>query len=119
MKGRKGKGTGGANEAEDDVKDKPADRSSPNNVATEAEKLKKGGRAKRAHGGNVPDKKGFGPENMGKKEMGKVHGDQPSRHAGRKPRKSGGRAGSDSSPLTSSHTGKQPPGRSVMSESMD
>lgn len=103
MKGRKHKGTGGANEAADDIKDKPKDYSAPNKVADEAEELKKGGRAKRKFGG--------------KTDM-KVEG-KAMKHAGRKPRKSGGRAGSDSSPLTSSHSGKQPPGRSVMSESMD
>ena len=105
MKGKRAhKNTGGADEAEDDIKDKPADRSSPNNAATEAEKLKKGGRAKKAHGGKM---------------VGKPAGEKAMHHAGRKPRKSGGRTGSDSSPLTSAHSGKQAPGRSVMSESMD
>ena len=104
MKGRKHKSTGGVNDAEDDVKDNPTDRNAPNHVASEAEEKKRGGRAKRKFGG--------------KSEM-KVEGKKGAEHAGRKPRKSGGRSGSDSSPLTSSHSGKQPPGRSVMSESMD
>lgn len=100
MKGRKGKSTGGTNDAEEDIKDKPADRSDPNKVASEAEEMKKGGRAKKAGGGKIMGAKG-------------------AMSMGRKPRKSGGRTGSDSSPLTSSHSGKQPAGRSVMSESMD
>jgi hypothetical protein len=102
MKGRKHKGTGGVNEAEADIKDKPADRSSPNNVAKEAEELKKGGRAKKAHGGEA-----------------KVEGMKSKMHAGRKPRKSGGRTGSDAHPFTSAHTGKAPKGRSEMMESED
>jgi len=105
MKGRKHRSTGGDNEAEADIKSKPADRSSPNNVADEAEKLKKGGRAKRAHGGKI--------------DAGKVHGEHMKMHAGRKPRKSGGKTGSDTSPLTSAHSGKAAPGRNLMSESMD
>jgi hypothetical protein len=104
MKGRKHKSTGGSNDAEEDIKETPKDRLAPNKVASEAEEKKHGGRAKRKHGG--------------KSEM-KVEGHKGAMHAGRKPRKSGGRTGSDSSPLTSSHSGKQPAGRSVMSESMD
>jgi hypothetical protein len=105
MKGKRAhKGTGGVDDAEEDIKRKAADRSEPNNIATEAEKLKKGGRAKKSHGGKM---------------VGKPAGEKGAEYAGRKPRKSGGRAGSDSSPLTSAHSGKQPPGRSVMSESMD
>ena len=105
MKGhRKHRNTGGTDDAEKDVKDNPPDRSEPNNIQKEAEEKKHGGRAKRKHGG--------------KAEM-KVHGHKGAMHMGHKPRKSGGRAGSDSSPMTSSHSGKQPAGRSVMSESMD
>lgn len=103
MKGRMKKSTGGVNDAEKDEKDKPADRSEPNNVAKDAEERKHGGRTKKAHGG---------------KSVGKIEG-KASEHMGRKPRKSGGRTGSESSPLTGAHSGKQPGGRSVMSESMD
>ena len=39
-----------------------------------------------------------------------VHGKDAHHHAGRKPRKSGGRAGSDQSPLTSAHKGTPPKG---------
>jgi hypothetical protein len=104
MKGRKHKSTGGENDAAEDEKDSPTDRNAPNKVASEAEEKKHGGRAKRAHGG--------------KSEM-KVEGKKGMMHAGRKPRKSGGRTGSDSRPLTSSHSGKNPPGRNLMSESLD
>jgi hypothetical protein len=101
MKGRKHRGTGGVNEAESDLKDKPEARTNAGKIDKEAEERKHGGRAKRKHGGMA------------------VHGEKHGHHAGRKPRKSGGRTGSDSNPLTSSHTGKQPPGRSVMADSMD
>ena len=106
MKGRKHRSTGGVDDAEEDVKEKTPARM-PESAAkpeAEAEEKKRGGRAKKAHGGKM---------------IGKVHGEKSMHHAGRKPRKAGGRAGSDSSPLTSSHSGKQPAGRSVMSESMD
>ena len=94
MKGRKHKATGGVNEAEDDLKDKPTDRNAPNNVAKEAEEMKKGGRAKR-------------------KEGGKVEGKAMMHHAGRKPRKSGGRATSDANPFTSARMGKMPKGHTT------
>jgi hypothetical protein len=105
MKGKRAhKNTGGENDAAEDLKDTPSDRNAPNKVASEAEEKKHGGRAKRKHGG--------------KTEM-KVEGHKGHAHAGRKPRKSGGRTGSDSRPLTSSHSGKTPPGRELMSESLD
>jgi hypothetical protein len=99
MKGRKGKATGGTNEPEEDLKVKPEARTDAKKVDSEAEEMKKGGRAKRKHGG--------------KTEM-KVSGEKAMHHAGRKPRKSGGRAGSDSNPFTSARKGTQPKGREVM-----
>lgn len=104
MKGRTKKGTGGANEAEEEIKDKPEARTEAKKIDSEAEEMKKGGRAKRKHGG--------------KTEL-KMEGAMAKHHAGRKPRKSGGRTGSDSNPLTSAHSGKAAPGRNLMSESMD
>jgi hypothetical protein len=104
MKGRKHKATGGENDAKEDLDSKTPDRSSPNNIQKEADEKKHGGRAKRAYGG--------------KSEM-KVEGKKGAHHAGRKPRKSGGRTGSDSRPLTSSHSGTNPKGRELMSESLD
>lgn len=102
MKGRrKHKATGGENEAEADIKDKPADRSSPNNIAKEAEEMKKGGRAKKAHGGKM---------------LGTISGEEPKSHAGRKPRKAGGRS-VESNPFTAARVGKMPPGHKTQSGS--
>lgn len=96
MKGRKHRESGGVNEAKEDLKTKPANRSytgdSKPSPATEAEEMKKGGRAKRARGGKS------------------VEGEKAMHHAGRKPRKNGGRTGSDSSPFTSARNGKMPVG---------
>lgn len=104
MKGhRKHRETGGANEAEEDLKSKPQNRSytgdKEEGVANEAEERKAGGRAKRKHGGKL---------------VGKVEGEKGMSHAGRKPRKSGGRTGSDSNPFTSARSGTDAPGRKLM-----
>ncbi len=100
MKGRKYRSTGGANEAEEDLKDKPEPRTNAKHIDEEAEEMKKGGRAKRKHGGKL---------------VGKVEGHKGAHHAGRMPRKSGGRTGgSDSNPFTSARAGKDAPGREVM-----
>jgi hypothetical protein len=104
MKGRKHRETGGANEAEEDVKDKPEPRTDAKKIDAEAEEMKKGGRAKRKRGGRT----GFGPENQ------KVEGEKSAMHAGRKPRKSGGKASSDANPFTSARSGTDGPGRKVM-----
>lgn len=99
MKGhkRKHKGTGGANEAEEDLK--PTPERTPNaNTEKEAEEMKKGGRAKKARGG---------------KTVGVISGPEPPAHAGRKPRKAGGRAYSDSNPFTSANKGKEPKGHTT------
>jgi hypothetical protein len=82
-----------------------------NNVGPEAEAKKRGGRAKRKHGGHVMH------HHMGHvKHIGAVHGAAAHQHAGRKPRKAGGRAksGSDSSPLSSAHKGTNPHGHKDM-----
>lgn len=107
MKGRTGRkdggSTGGDDDAEMDLKDKPTDHTANDKGSgKEAEEMKKGGRAKRKHGG--------------KTMVGKVEGEHAKMHAGRKPRKSGG---SNFSPLSSAHSGKAAPGRKEMSESMD
>ena len=47
------------------------------------------------------------------KRGGKVEGEHAHHHAGRKPRKSGGRAYSDSNPFTSAAHGKAPKGRTL------
>ena len=100
--GRRSRATGGTNEAEEDVKDKPEPRTNAKKIDEEAEEMKKGGRAKRKHGG--------------KTEVGKIDGHKAPMHAGRKPRKGGGRA--DSSPFTSAKSGKDAPGRNLMAENV-
>ena len=99
MKGRKkhkaeGGGTGGADEAEQDIKDKPAGRTQPSNVTKESQEMKKGGRAKKARGG---------------KTVGVISGPEPPAHAGRKPRASGG-AACERAPFTTANKGKEPKG---------
>lgn len=78
-----------------DENTRPMRYTADSKVNSEAEERKHGGRAKRRHGGMV-------------KHLGKVHGTKPHHHAGRKPRKSGGRAGSNFSPLSSAHKGMEP-----------
>jgi|SRR5882762_3955908 len=98
--GRRSRATGGTDEAEEDVKSKPEARTNAKKIDEEAEEMKKGGRAKRKHGG--------------KTEVGHIEGHKAHMHAGRKPRKSGGRA--DTNPFTSAKSGKDAPGRKVMEE---
>jgi hypothetical protein len=103
MKGRKGKANGGemdspksgTKEYEQDLKTKNMRYTYQSNVNDEAEERKSGGRAK-------------------KKSVGKVHGGNSMAHAGRKARKSGGRAGSDKSPLSSAHAGTPPKGHKTL-----
>jgi len=92
-RGRHHKATGGVNEAAEDLKSKPK-RYNNSNVEDEAEERKHGGRAKK-HGMSA-------------------HGHHAKHHAGRKPRKSGGRAGgSNMNPLSSAHKGTPPKGHTV------
>lgn len=100
--GRRSRATGGENEAEEDVKSKPEARTNAKKIDEEAEEMKKGGRAKRKHGG--------------KTEVGHIEGKKEHMHAGRKPRKSGGRTGSEANPFTGAKSGKDAPGRKVMEE---
>ena len=73
----------------------------------EAEERKHGGRTKRKTGGMV--KHHEEGKHMGHaKHVGHVHGHME-HHAGRKPRKSGGRTGSNMNPLSSAHSGVLPP----------
>lgn len=80
----------GVREYEQDLAHNPESYTADSNVTKEAVEKKRGGRAK--------------------KHVGKVHGAHAKHHAGRKPRKSGGRAGSDMNPLSSAHAGTQPKG---------
>jgi hypothetical protein len=94
MKGRKTtKDSGpakGVNAAAMDLADKPSRRNIAPKIFGAAEERKRGG-----------------------KTMGKMEGDSAMHHAGRKPRKSGGRAGSNMSPLSSAAKGSPAPGRDV------
>ena len=92
------KAGGGVNEAAEDLKMKPM-RYNESRVEDEAEERKRGGRIKR-------------------KMVGAVHGKAAKHHAGRKPRKSGGRASSDMSPFTSARHGTPAKGRSLEPETM-
>lgn len=76
---------------ESDLKDKPTNRGAPSNVSKEAEEKKRGGRAKRRDGGGVKHHE-RGKNLAHAKHVGQVSGDT-NKHAGRMPRKSGGRAG--------------------------
>lgn len=86
MKGRKTRATGGVNEAAQDLGRKNQRYTFQSNVNDEAEKRKSGG---------------------------KVKGKDAMCHAGRKPRKSGGRATSDANPFTSARHGTAPKGRKL------
>ena len=102
--------TDGYNEAEKDLKDKPEQRNNAHKIFGEAEAMheKKGGRVKRKHGGKLHHMK----------HVGHVEGEHAKHHAGRKPRKSGGRASSDTSPFTSARHGEAAKGRHLEPETM-
>jgi hypothetical protein len=98
MKGRKHRASGGgmdspaagSKEWEQDLADKPERRVNAPKIMGAAEERKRGGKA-----------------------VGKVHGMADKMHAGRKARKSGGRAGSNMNPLSSAHAGTAPKGRKL------
>lgn len=96
MKGRKhkaGGGEAGVREYEQDLSSKPERRVNAPKIMGAAEERKRGGRTKK----HVA-----------------VPGDMGSAHAGRKPRKSGGRAGCDSSPFSSARSGTPAKGRNAV-----
>ncbi len=129
MKGRKHKETGGANEAEEDVKDAPEKRNNAKKEFGEAEEKKHGGRAKKkrggglhghhAKGGKMSDGSAMKVDDV-KREVGVIKGSEPPANAGKKARATGGRAAfasggsSDKSPFTSARGGKDAPGRKLM-----
>jgi hypothetical protein len=94
MKGRKTRKDGGpmkgVNDAAKDLADKPERRNIAPKIFGAAEERKRGG-----------------------KTMGKMEGESAMHHAGRKPRKAGGRTGSNMSPLSSAAKGSPAPGRDV------
>ena len=90
MKGRSKRASGGVNAAAEDLKTKNMRYTYQSNVNDEAEERKRGG-----------------------KTVGKVKGMKAKAEMGRKPRKSGGRTGSNMSPLSSAAKGTPAPGRNV------
>lgn len=102
MKGRKNRAAGGGMDSpasgdkdwEVDEKSKPERRVNAPKIEDAAEERKRGGRAKRKAGG-------------------KVKGADCAPRMDRKPRKAGGRAGSNASPLSSAHGGTQPKGHTT------
>lgn len=96
MKGRKGRAAGGESPAagtkdwEQDIASKPTRRVNAPSIMDAAEERKRGGKA-----------------------MGKVAGMAAKMHAGRKPRKAGGKVGSNMSPLSSAHAGTPAKGRKL------
>ena len=81
----------GDNDAEMDLRMNPSARVDAKNIDSEAEAMgerKRGGRAHRKHGGMLA----IMMMKKKKKEVGKMYGGETHHHAGRKPRKSGGKA---------------------------
>jgi hypothetical protein len=125
---RKERATGGRDDAEADVKDKPEARTDAKKIDAEAEERKRGGKAEHAkdcrckecRGGRAERKRGghVHHENMEHmkhaKHLGPIHGEGAKHHAGRRPRAAGGKAGSDSHPFSSARKGENPPGRKEM-----
>jgi hypothetical protein len=107
----KGEGLKGVEEFKQDLKGAPMSYTAHDNVGAEAAAKKRGGRTKRKHGGHV-----MHHHSGHVKHVGAVHGAAAHHHAGRKPRKAGGRAksGSDASPLSSAHKGTNPRGHKDM-----
>lgn len=97
----------GDREYEEDLSHNPEARDNAHEIEGEAEERKHGGRAKRKRGGHVHHEHG---KHLGHaKHVGHVEGKAMHHHAGRKPRKSGGRSGSNMNPLSSAHAGVLPP----------
>lgn len=94
MKGRSKKATGGVNQAAEDLAKSNMEYTKDSNVNREA------------------------VERSVRKSGGKIKGEAHKGHAGRKPRKSGGRAGSESNPFTSAQHGTPPKGHKVEKETM-
>jgi len=122
--------TGGVNEAEEDLREKPEARTNARKIDDSAEERKHGGEAKRKRerklGGKVrehkvdhegklmrPKRKAGG---MAEKKHVEMHGEEAKHHAGRKPRKSGGKTGADSHPFSSARKGTPAPGRKLEME---
>jgi hypothetical protein len=90
MKGRSKRASGGVNEMSEDKAKKNMRYTFQSNVNDEAEERKRGG-----------------------KTIGKMKGAKAKANMGRPARKSGGRTGSNSNPLSSAAKGSPAPGRNV------
>ena len=112
MKGRKHRETGGTNEGQMDLDDKPVMRVNAGKIKSEAEERKSGGRTARKHGGEVHSSTCKCAKCWG----GKVEGEKSMDRADRKPRKSGGSANSTANPFSSARHGSAPAGRKVQAE---
>lgn len=85
-------------------------------VVHEADERKHGGRTKKHHAHHAHHEHHehahhMHPAKKHKKHVGHAEGEEMKHHAGRKPRKSGGRTGSNMNPLSSAHHGEKPTGR--------
>ena len=103
----------GVNEAAEDLKQKNQRYTYQSKVNDEAEERKHGGRAKKhrsahKHGGGTKHRM-----EAAEHHEHHAHGGHAKHHAGRKPRKSGGRATSDANPFTSARHGTAPKGRKL------
>ena len=142
---RNHRATGGVNEAEMDLRDKPEARTDAKLIDAEAEERKHGGHVKhrrtarrhggmakhvgamhgehakhldaeaeeRKHGGHVKHRRAARRHGGMAKHVGAMHGEHAKHHAGRKPRKAGGKVGSDVNPFTSARHGTPPKGRTL------
>ena len=105
----------GEDEAEEDLRDRPEDRTAHDEIGREAEEE----HAK--HGGTIKKRRrGGGKLEHEKQHVGKVEGEEHKCHGGRAPRKarkSGG--GCESSPFSSALHGTAATGRKLERETMD
>ena len=125
--------TGGRNDAEEDVERKTPMRVNAPEIDREASEKKRGGRAKRKHGGEVRKHHVDHEGKLVKKEHERherkrggrmpehakhveVSGEHEKHRADRKPRKDGGRTGADAHPFSSARKGTPAPGRKEMME---
>lgn len=126
---REHRSTGGVNEAEMDLREKPEARTNAKKIDDAAEERKRGGRTEhKKHGGEVHHHtckchKCEGGKVMRKKRGGEVHheehrveGEHARRRADHKPRKSGGRANATENPFSSARHGTPAKGRNVEME---
>jgi hypothetical protein len=121
------KSGGGVDESAEDLRMKNEARTNAKKIDGEAEERKHGGRTRKerkrgghaGHGGEMekrPERKRGGHvKHEHAKHVGYVSGEHAKHHAGRKPRRSGGRAACEASPFTSAHKGVQPSGHKTES----